>query len=273
MRTILHRIAATFRHRHADDRLDEEVRAHLELLAADYERRGLAPEDARRAARRDFGGVEQMKEAHRDRRGIPFVETLAQDARYAMRALASHRGFAAVAVLSLTLGIAGTTTVFSVMNGAMLRPIAGRDVADLVVLEPQRNQQRYILFNPEFEALRVRQRSLSAMFAVAEQPFLKVEFPGEPPSYINASLVSGTYFDVLGIHDVTTDKRIDFVGGARGTAELEKLVDSGKAQLAFSMFPVSVADLMAVSDAGGIMPPKSTWFEPKLRDGLLSHLI
>ena len=78
---------------------------------------------------------------------------------------------------------------------------------------------------------------------------------------------------VLGIHDVTTDKRIDFVGGARGTAELERLVGSGKAVVAFSLFPVSVADLMAVSDAGAIMPPKSTWFEPKLRDGLLSHLI
>ncbi len=78
---------------------------------------------------------------------------------------------------------------------------------------------------------------------------------------------------VLGIKDVTTDKRIDFVGGARGTGELETLVASGKAVLAFSMFPVSVADLMAVSDAGAIMPPKSTWFEPKLRDGLLSHLI
>ena len=78
---------------------------------------------------------------------------------------------------------------------------------------------------------------------------------------------------VLGIKDVTTDKRIDFVGGARGTGELETLVDSGKAVLAFSMFPVSVADLMAVSDAGAIMPPKSTWFEPKLRDGLLIHLI
>jgi uncharacterized protein (DUF1015 family) len=78
---------------------------------------------------------------------------------------------------------------------------------------------------------------------------------------------------VLGINDVTTDKRIDFVGGARGTGELETLVDSGRAVLAFSMFPVSVADLMAVSDAGAIMPPKSTWFEPKLRDGLLSHLI
>ena len=78
---------------------------------------------------------------------------------------------------------------------------------------------------------------------------------------------------ILGIHDVRTDKRIDFVGGIRGTAELERLVDGGGFAVAFSLFPVSVDDLMRVSDAGGIMPPKSTWFEPKLRDGLLSHLI
>jgi uncharacterized protein (DUF1015 family) len=78
---------------------------------------------------------------------------------------------------------------------------------------------------------------------------------------------------ILGIKDVRTDKRIDFVGGIRGTQELERLVNSGAAAVAFSMYPVSVKDLMRVSDAGGIMPPKSTWFEPKLRDGLLSHLI
>jgi len=78
---------------------------------------------------------------------------------------------------------------------------------------------------------------------------------------------------LLGIDDVRTDKRIDFIGGARGTAELERLVRSGRAAVAFSMYPVSVADLMAVCDADGIMPPKSTWFEPKLRDGLLSHPI
>src|SRR4029077_21121526 len=78
---------------------------------------------------------------------------------------------------------------------------------------------------------------------------------------------------VLRIADVRTDKRIDFVGGARGTKELERLVDSGKAAVAFSLYPVSVADLMKVSDAGEIMPPKSTWFEPKLRDGLLIHVI
>jgi uncharacterized protein (DUF1015 family) len=78
---------------------------------------------------------------------------------------------------------------------------------------------------------------------------------------------------ILGITDIRTDKRIDFVGGIRGTAELERLVNTGAYAVAFSLYPVSVADLMRVADAGGIMPPKSTWFEPKLRDGLLSHLI
>jgi len=78
---------------------------------------------------------------------------------------------------------------------------------------------------------------------------------------------------LLDIGDVRTDKRIDFVGGARGSAELERLVTTGRAAVAFAMFPVSVGDLVAIADAGGIMPPKSTWFEPKLRDGLLVHLI
>ena len=78
---------------------------------------------------------------------------------------------------------------------------------------------------------------------------------------------------MLGIHDVRTDKRIEFVGGIRGTAELERLVDSGAAAVAFSLRAVTVGDLMRIADAGGIMPPKSTWFEPKLRDGLLSHLV
>ena len=78
---------------------------------------------------------------------------------------------------------------------------------------------------------------------------------------------------VLGIEDQRTSDRIDFIGGIRGTKELEKLVDSGKAAVAFSVYPVSLNDLINISDAGEIMPPKSTWFEPKLRDGLLTHLI
>jgi uncharacterized protein (DUF1015 family) len=78
---------------------------------------------------------------------------------------------------------------------------------------------------------------------------------------------------LLKIGDVRTDKRIDFVGGARGTAALEQAVNTGQAAVAFSLHPVTIEDLMSISDEGGIMPPKSTWFEPKLRDGLLIHTI
>jgi uncharacterized protein (DUF1015 family) len=86
-------------------------------------------------------------------------------------------------------------------------------------------------------------------------------------------LESNILAPILDIKDVRTDKRIDFVGGIRGTQELERLVNSGAFAVAFSLYPVSVRDLMRIADAGEIMPPKSTWFEPKLRDGLLSHLI
>ena len=91
---------------------------------------------------------------------------------------------------------------------------------------------------------------------------------------LDVSVLQDALLDpVLGIQDVRTDKRIDFVGGIRGTGELTRLVDAGTFAVAFSLFPVTIRDLMDIADAGGIMPPKSTWFEPKLRDGLLSHLI
>jgi uncharacterized protein (DUF1015 family) len=78
---------------------------------------------------------------------------------------------------------------------------------------------------------------------------------------------------LLGIADITTDRRIEFVGGIRGAQALERLVMSGEAAVAFSMYPAGVDDVMQIADADGIMPPKSTWFEPKLRDGLMVHLI
>jgi uncharacterized protein (DUF1015 family) len=78
---------------------------------------------------------------------------------------------------------------------------------------------------------------------------------------------------VLGIKDQRTDKRIDFVGGGRGLPELARRVDAGEMAVAFALFPTTMDDLMAVADAGEIMPPKSTWFEPKLADGMVSHVL
>ena len=99
--------------------------------------------------------------------------------------------------------------------------------------------------------------------------------PGATPAdRLDVSLLQDQVLaPLLGIGDLRTDKRIDFVGGIRGPGALAALVDNGAAAVGFAMHPVSVTDLMAIADAGGIMPPKSTWFEPKLRDGLLTHLI
>jgi uncharacterized protein (DUF1015 family) len=98
--------------------------------------------------------------------------------------------------------------------------------------------------------------------------------PIDPISSLDVSILAERVLEpLLGIKDVRTDKRIDFVGGVRGTAALEQMVNEGRAAVAFSMYPVTVEQLMAIADAGEVMPPKSTWFEPKLRDGLLSHLI
>ncbi|MDQ3817413.1 MAG: DUF1015 family protein [Acidobacteriota bacterium] len=96
----------------------------------------------------------------------------------------------------------------------------------------------------------------------------------DPVASLDVSILQDQLLDpILGIKDVRTDKRIDFIGGVRGTKELERLVDEGKAAVAFSLYPTAIEDLIKVSDAGSIMPPKSTWFEPKLRDGILIHNI
>ena len=88
------------------------------------------------------------------------------------------------------------------------------------------------------------------------------------------TILSKTVLDpILGIKDLRTDKRIDFIGGIRGLGELKKRVDSGEMKAAFALYPVSMKQLIAIADSGNIMPPKTTWFEPKLRSGLVVHLL
>ncbi len=98
--------------------------------------------------------------------------------------------------------------------------------------------------------------------------------PEDPVARLDVSLLASHLLEpVLGISDPRRDPRIDFIGGIRGLGELEKRVDSGEMAVAFSMYPTSMDDLMAVADANEVMPPKSTWFEPKLADGLISHVL
>ena len=100
-------------------------------------------------------------------------------------------------------------------------------------------------------------------------------YSGDPIGVLDISILQNNILDKLSdIKDVRTDKRIDFVGGIRGLGELEKRAfDSGEMKVAFSLYPVSIQQLFDIADSGNVMPPKSTWFEPKLRDGLLTHLI
>ena len=99
-------------------------------------------------------------------------------------------------------------------------------------------------------------------------------YTNDPIGVLDVTILSNNILaQHLGIQDQRTDKRIDFVGGIRGLSELEKRVDSGEMAIAFSLYPVTIDQLFNIADAGEVMPPKSTWFEPKLRDGLLTHLI
>ena len=99
-------------------------------------------------------------------------------------------------------------------------------------------------------------------------------FSTDPIGILDITILQNNLLEpVLGIKDQRTDKRIDFVGGIRGLKELEKRVNSREMKVAFSLYPVSIQQLFDIADSGNVMPPKSTWFEPKLRDGLFTHLI
>jgi predicted permease len=112
-----------FRKRQLDSDLEAELRAHLDMLTEENIRRGMSPVEARHAARREFGGVEQSKELHREQRSIPFLDALLQDLRFALRALRNRPGFALVAILTLSLGIGSTTAVFSVVDRILFRSL------------------------------------------------------------------------------------------------------------------------------------------------------
>jgi len=123
LRGVLSRILGTFRRRRQDEEFDDEIRGHLEMLEERFIGRGMDPAEAFYLARRQFGGITQVKQDFRERRALPAIDVLAQDVRHAFRQLGKAKGFTAAAALTLALGIGASTAVFAVLDTVVLRPL------------------------------------------------------------------------------------------------------------------------------------------------------
>src|SRR2546423_1180155 len=167
LRIFTARLLNVFRRRHLDEDLDTELRAHLQMLTEENMRRGLTPKEAAQAARREFGGFEQTKEAYRDQRGLRLIDALVQDLRFALRMLAKKPGFALVAVLTLAVGIGSTSAVFSVVDRILFRSLPYPQDDRLVsfgVMAPF--DSREFMLGPDFVEWRARQTAFESLTAV-----------------------------------------------------------------------------------------------------------
>jgi predicted permease len=203
LRVFALRLLGLFRKRNLDEDLDAEVQSHLRLLTEESVRRGRSVQEARYAARREFGGVEQTKESYRDIRGLPMVEVLVQDLRYALRALRKNAGFASVAILTLALGIGANTAIFSIANAVLLRPLpfpqASRIVALYQTLEHAGVHRNGVSY-PNFANWLAQSHSFESMGAYHAND-ITVTGAGDPEVILGAVVTSGL-FPTLGVQSI-----------------------------------------------------------------------
>jgi putative ABC transport system permease protein len=197
MRTLLRLLQSFFRRDRFERDLDDEVRAHLDLLAADYERKGLTPVQARAAARRDFGGVEQVKERYRDRSGLALVGGCARDLRFAARLLLKERWFTAAAVLALALGIAANNTVFVLANGLLLRDLPFAEPDRIVTIGTDVDGLRTGISYPDWVDMAAAQVTLDGVAAVLEATMNVVDDASNEERFTGA-YVSARAFGLIG---------------------------------------------------------------------------
>jgi predicted permease len=198
LRQAINRLLALGRRRRLERELDDEIHAHLELAERDAIRAGLSPEDARREARLRFGGVEQIREEHREQRGAPWIETLARDVRYAGARLARDRGFTFVTVSILAVGIGANAAMFSLVDAVLLKPMPFSHPERIVRVweapTPTTTNQATAFDFSEWKRLATSFEALSAEARVDTTATI-----GGEPTRVSGKLVSADYFDVFGV--------------------------------------------------------------------------
>jgi putative ABC transport system permease protein len=200
LRAILARIAGVFTGHRADDDLRAELQAHLEMEIAEYMRRGMPEDDARRQALLASGGLTQAAEAVRAQRGLPWLESVAADVKYALRTLRHSPGFTSVVVLTLALGIGANTAIFSAVRGVLLKSLPHRDGDRLVYLRQSTDRANVDFSVPEVIDLRNGAKSLGG---IAEYSTWSVTLLRDnDASRLDVGLVTGNFFEVMGLSPV-----------------------------------------------------------------------
>jgi predicted permease len=207
LRVLVLRFSGIFAKRSGDAQLEEELQSHFEMLVEENLQRGMPAEEARRAAKLALGGSEQIKEAVRDQRGLPFLESLIADTRFGLRMLRNNLGFTTIAVLSLTLGIGTNTAIFTLIDAVMLRMLPVKNPQELVSLNLAPDTQfprdadgdLSIAFPyPAFVQMREHNQVLSALFAFRDTGKLTVLVNGNA-EIEHGQLVTSNYFSALGV--------------------------------------------------------------------------
>ena len=201
LRLFIHRLCGLFLKQKMERDLEDEIRSHLDMQIEDNLRLGMSPEEARYEALRKFGGVEQVKESYRDRSSLSFVDSTLQDLGYGLRMLWKDKGFTAIALLSLALGIGANTAIFSLVDTVLIKTLPVKNPEQLVFLErgdvppgPQRSLSRAF-----FEQARAHREALAGVCAFATDSRVNVVLDGQA-EIAKAQRVSGSFFAVLGVN-------------------------------------------------------------------------
>jgi predicted permease len=203
--TVPLRLRSLFRRSQVEEELDEEIRYHIDRQIEELIAKGMTPEEARYAAMRAMGGVEQLKEECRDMRRVRLIEELMQDLRYGLRTLRKSPGFTAVAALSLALGIGANTAIFSLINALMLRPLPVKNAQELALFSIARpSRADHGLNYTTYEMFRDGNQSFTGVIAADHgwRARLLVNEPGAGVESVQEQRVSGNFFSVLGVNAV-----------------------------------------------------------------------